>query len=46
MLAYFLTVSFAPQAEHVPCAVIFGCSFSSAPQIPHFGIFLHQIRSA
>jgi len=30
--------SFAPQTEHLPSAVIFGCSFTSEPQSPHFGI--------
>ncbi len=30
--------SFVPQTEHLPSAVIFGCSFISAPQSPHFGI--------
>lgn len=27
-----------PQTEHLPSAVIFGCSFTSLPQSPHFGI--------
>ena len=30
--------SLAPQTEHLPSDVIFGCSFTSAPQSPHFGI--------
>jgi hypothetical protein len=34
----FIVASFAPQTEHLPSAVIFGCSFTSAPQSPHFGI--------
>jgi hypothetical protein len=35
---YFLIANFAPQAEHLPWAVILGCSFTSAPQTPHFTI--------
>ncbi len=34
----FTVASFAPQTEHLPSAAIFGCSFTSAPQSPHFGI--------
>ena len=37
-LVYFLIANFAPQAEHLPCAVIFGCSDTSAPHSPHFTI--------
>jgi len=32
--------SFAPQTEQVPFSVILGCSFTSAPQTPHFGILI------
>jgi len=42
ILFYFLTVNFAPQAEHVPFSVILGSSGTSAPQIPHFGILSPQ----
>jgi hypothetical protein len=35
-LFYFLTASLAPQTEHFPSAVIFGCSLTSAPHKPHF----------
>ncbi len=35
---YFLIANFAPQTEHLPSAVIFGCSGTSAPQSPHFTI--------
>jgi hypothetical protein len=35
---YFLIASLAPHTEHFPSAVTFGCSLTSAPQIPHFGI--------
>ena len=38
-LNYFLIANFAPQTEHLPSAVIFGCSPTSAPQSPHFTIF-------
>jgi hypothetical protein len=31
-----LTANLAPQTEHFPSAVIFGCSFTSAPHKPHF----------
>jgi len=27
-----------PQIEHLPSAVIFGCSGTSLPHTPHFGI--------
>jgi len=33
---YFLMANFAPQTEHLPSAVIFGCSLTSAPHKPHF----------
>jgi len=36
-------VSLAPQAEQVPFSVIFGCSFTSAPQTPHFGILISSL---
>ena len=28
--------NFAPQTEHLPSAVIFGCSATSCPHMPHF----------
>jgi len=28
--------------EHFPSAVIFGCSGTSFPQIPHLGIYIHR----
>jgi hypothetical protein len=34
----FVVARLAPQTEHLPSAVIFGCSFTSVPQSPHFGI--------
>jgi len=34
----FVVARLAPQTEHLPSAVIFGCSFTSAPQSPHLGI--------
>jgi hypothetical protein len=34
----FVVAKVAPQTEHLPSAVIFGCSFTSVPQSPHFGI--------
>jgi len=40
-LVYFLIASFAPHAEHLPSAVIFGFSGSSAPQSPHFAKSIH-----
>jgi hypothetical protein len=33
---YFARASFFLQTEHLPSVVIFGCSFTSAPQRPHF----------
>jgi len=33
---YFLIANFAPQTEHLPSAVIFGCSLTLAPHKPHF----------
>jgi len=41
---YFLIASFAPQTEHLPSAVIFGCSPTSAPQSPHFTKISHLQR--
>ncbi|UCC27617.1 MAG: hypothetical protein JSW29_05985 [Candidatus Bathyarchaeota archaeon] len=41
LLGYFLIANFAPQAEHLPSAVIFGFSGSSAPHNPHFAIGIH-----
>jgi hypothetical protein len=43
--SHFLTASFAPQTEHLPSAVIFGCSLTSALQIPHFTIRIHLHES-
>jgi len=31
-----LIANFAPQTEHLPSAVILGCSLTSAPHKPHF----------
>jgi len=33
---FYAGLSFAPQTEHFPSAVIFGCSLTSALQSPHF----------
>ena len=41
---YFLIASFAPQTEHLPSAVIFGCSATSPPQSPHFTKVYHLQR--
>jgi hypothetical protein len=35
---HFLIANFAPQAEHLPSAVTFGCCGTSAPHSPHFTI--------
>jgi hypothetical protein len=34
----FVVARLAPQTEHLPSTVIFGCSFTSVSQSPHFGI--------
>jgi len=44
LLIYFLIASFAPQTEHLPSAVIFGCSATSPPQSPHFTKISHLQR--
>jgi hypothetical protein len=43
-LTYFFIANFAPQTEHLPSAVIFGCSATSPPQSPHFTKFSHLQR--
>lgn len=39
---YLAGLSFTPQTEHLPSAVIFGCSLTSLPHIPHLGISFTQ----
>jgi len=41
-LSYFLIANFAPQTEHLPSLVIFGCSLTSIPHSPHFTKFSPQ----
>jgi hypothetical protein len=41
--AYFLIVSLAPHKEHLPSAVIFGCSFTSPPHMPHLTMLVHLL---
>jgi hypothetical protein len=41
----YAVFSFAPQTEHFPSAVIFGCSLTSFLQIPHFTFFTSTVKS-
>ena len=41
---FYAGLSFAPQTEHLPSAVIIGCLSTSFPHSPHFKLFTSTLE--